>query len=117
MSTTGVELGKKVVELTEKTADNFQTALEITEQKILSSQSLQKAKDSFEILSNEVKDRVKQGREEIAKKVSQIRIAEEEEEEAEEEEASDDAKVLDGNCNSKGECSSPPPPKEKCTSS
>ena len=124
LSTTSLELSKKVVQLTEKTADNFQTALEATEQKILASQSLQKAKDSFEILSNEVKDRVKQGRDEIAKKVSQIRIVEEEEEEEEKEEAKGNSKdesdaVLDGNCNSKGECSgsSPPPPKEKCTSS
>lgn len=53
-----------------ETSNHLQHALGTTETRILSSQSLQKAKDSFEQLSNEVKDRVKQGSAEFVKKIS-----------------------------------------------
>eukprot|EP00094_Tigriopus_californicus_P006100 TCALIF_05874-PA protein Name:"Protein of unknown function" AED:0.29 eAED:0.29 QI:0/-1/0/1/-1/1/1/0/299 len=66
LSTTCVEYMAHLKE----TSSHLQQALGTTETRILSSQSLQKAKDSFEQLSNEVKDRMKQGGAEFVKKIS-----------------------------------------------
>lgn len=72
---TEVELvGEKVSKGLKETSASLAATIEATESRLLSSQSLQKAKDSFEQLSNEVKDRVKQTGEELVKKVSEVSL-------------------------------------------
>ena len=80
LSATATELGGRVAELTETASNGLQAALEEAETRLLSSGSLQRAKESFEQLSNEVKERVRQGTEEIARKCSKIVLEEEDEE-------------------------------------
>ena len=70
-------VGEKVTKGLKETSASLAATLEATETRLLSSQSLQKARDSFEQLSNEVKDRVKQTGEEIVKKVSLVTSSQE----------------------------------------
>ena len=78
------EMGEKVMQATEKTSDSFQTLLEATEAKLLqpalTSQSLNKARESFEALTLEVRERMRKSSDELAKKIKSLKVENEEEE-------------------------------------